>query len=382
MGKRERRRGLVGSAAGLSYEGWRKFFRSDVAQVTSRASRILKLVERLRSSPASPGAVKMVAGIIGRDTVGHSGEIREVFRELLGVECLGCDEVVKMVSRGVPLQLAIGSARLSFGRSEWLDELMLLERLTRESLGRSGVLEASEEFLEDLAERDYSALVGNPLGVLSMIRGLYASLRGILPLYSPHAFFIQALRGIPRFALEKLAWRSCVEAAGRLNVVLEELLPCADAEYSILSHVPGSTGDVVSSSIDAAYKLHDLALRGGLRRLRVADERERYLEEALPAAAPVAEMLGVEREFSSVSRALLSEGRAIDRHRGFRLVELRVKTERPARYVTVGRVRMGAGSFVSGVTPYLVLGLGRVVSVERRDAASVIFNLVVYTGAG
>ncbi len=381
-GKRGKRGEFAGNAARLGHEGWRRFFESHVAQVAARASRFLRLVERLRSSPESPEAVKIVMGVIGRDTVGRSKEIREAFRKLMGVECLGCGEAVEMVSRGVPLERAIGSARLSFRRSEWLDSLTLLERLAHESLRNTGMLETSEDVLRSFSERDYATLVGDPLKVFGMLRGLYASLRWVLPLYSPHAFLVQALRGVPRFAIDKLGWRSHVEVAGRFGLALEEKLPCADPDYSVVSHAPGSTGDMVSSMVDLAYRLHEIALRSSPRRLRVADERRKYLNEALLAVAPLAEMLGAGRELDAVSRTLLNEGRVAGRYLGYRLVEVRIKTQKPARYVTVGRARMGVELFMRGVAPYLVLGLGRMGGFEERGGVEVIFNLSVYAGVG
>lgn len=365
----------------LDHEEWKRFFKSDVVQAAGRASRLLSLVALLGGAPSSPATLKVVMGVIGRDTIGHSREIQALFRDLLGIECAGCPEAIERISMGIPLSRAASSVRLRFRGSEWLNLVRVLDRLLRESLKRAGVAELSEGYAYDLAEKDYAALAGNPLRVFSIVRGFYAASRRILPLYSPSAFFVQALRAVPRFCLGKLGAEESVEAARAFNIAVEEIVPCADESCSLLSHVPGSAGDLLSSAIDIVYRLHDLGSPHGSRRLRIRDELGGYVARVGPAVGFMAGVLGVERERGRVSRVLLSEGNVIGRYGGFKLVRLRVRTERPAKTVRVGGREWGAEAFVRGLSPYLVLGLGRLENL-RRGESDVEFDLTVYVRSG
>lgn len=365
----------------LSHEEWKKFFKTDVVQVAGRASRLLRLVELFEGSSASSATLKVVMGIIGRDTIGHSKGIQTIFRDLLGIECLGCRDAIERISMGMPLSRVIGSVGLKLGRSEWLDLVRVLDRLLRESLKKAGVAELSESYVDRSAERDYTTLVGNPLKIFSILRGFYAASRRILPLYSPHAFFVQALRAVPRFCLEKLVGEDHMGAAGAFNIAVEELVPCADSAYSLVSHIPGSTGDTLVSAIDVVYRLHELGISNSSKYLKIRDELMEYVARAGPAVSLVARVLGVERDFDRVSRVLLSEG-DIAGHRGdFRAVKLRVRTEKPAKSIVVGGRRLSTEVFTRGVSPYLVLGLGRLESL-RSDGSEVAFDLIVYVKSG
>lgn len=374
-------RGSFECALRLSHEDWRSFFRTDVVQVAGRASRLLRLVELLEGSSTSPTTLKVVMGVIGRDTVGHSRDIQTLFRDLLGIECLGCRDAIERISTGMPLSRVIGSVRLKIGESEWLNLVKVLDRLLCESLKRAGIMELSESYVDYLAGKDYTTLVGNPLKIFSILRGFYAASRRILPLYSPNAFFVQALRAAPRFCVEKLVGEEHIEVARAFNIAVEELVPCADSAYSLVSLTPGSTGDMLASAIDVVYRLHDLGMPHGSKHLRIRDELREYVARAYPAVSFMAKVLGVERELNRVSKVLLSEGDVVGRYRGFKLAKLRVKTGKPAKSVIVGGRELSVEVFMRGMSPYLVLGLGRLENL-KSDESNIAFDLTVYMKSG
>ncbi|MEM2207581.1 MAG: hypothetical protein QXG17_02695 [Sulfolobales archaeon] len=359
-----------------SYRELREFFKSDVTQLAGRASRLSRLVELINNSPTSPSSLKIVMGVIGRDTIGHSRRIQNLFRDFFGIECLGCREAVDRLSRGIPFSLVSSSVRLVFRGSEWFNVLVVLDKLLRESLRNAGAVEISENYVNSLVEKDYATLTGNPLKVFSILRGFYAASRKILPLYSPHAFFIQSLRAVPKFAIEKLAGSDIMESVRAFNIVAEELLPCVKDEYSLVSHTPGSVGDMLTSAMDSVYKLHELGVLYGSNYLRIRDEMGVYLSLVEPIASSLAELLGVKREFSSVS-SLLLRGSVVGDYRGFKLVKLRVRTEKPAESVVVGGKKLSAEVFLKGLSPYFVLGLGRLENF-RSNKVAVEFDLTAY----
>lgn len=368
---------LKKGAMKLYYEDWKKFFNSDVVQVAIRASRILGLVELLKNTSSSTLTLKVVAGVIGRDTVGHSRDVQNCFRDFLGVECLGCRDLVEKVSMGIPLTQVSVHARLSFNEVEWLNTLGVLDKVLRESLRVATGLEISSETLRAMTSRDYTTLTGNPLKVFNTLRGFYVASRRILPLYSSHTFLIQTLRGIPRFALEKLVGGESLEAMRKFRIDIREQVQCEDSNYSLLSHSAGTPGDLILSAVDLVYKLHEFGALRHLRYLRVRNERDAYLDRAASAIDFMAELLGVKREFNTLSKILLSSGRAIAVRPGLQLVKVKIRTEKPARYIGLrGRV-LKVEEFMKGLSPYSVLGLSKIESFVNSDVSSEA-DLLVY----
>ncbi|MCS7099543.1 MAG: hypothetical protein RMH84_06255 [Sulfolobales archaeon] len=369
--------GLAGEAIELSYDDWKRFFNVDIAGVAVRASRLLSLVELLRSAASPTAAVKIVAGVIGRNTVGHSRDIQKCFREFLGIECLGCRELVKRISVGVPLAQVSAYAKLSFKEAEWLNSLRVLEKFLRESLKIAAGIELRDEHLKAMATKDYAALTGDPLGVFSMLRGFYVASRRILPHFSPHAFLIQTLRGVPRFALERLVGKEGLEVLSRFRMSFRELIPCENSDYSLLSHSAGTPGDFISSSIDLVFRLHELGSSYRLKHLRVKNEKEVFLDKATLAVDRVAEWLSVKREFSTLSKLLLSGGRIVERLTTLQIVKVRIEAGKPARRVSIGGRELEVGEFMKGLSPYSVLGLSRFENLVDRGA-SIEAGLLVY----
>ncbi|MEM4830933.1 MAG: hypothetical protein QXZ60_01195 [Sulfolobales archaeon] len=361
----------------LSYRGMKKFFRSDLAQLASRASRILRLVEFIKTSSSSPLTLKIVMGVIGKNTIGHSRSIQNLFKDFLGIECLGCREAITRLSMGIPFSEVSSSARIVLRGSEWLNVLTVLEGLLRGILKNAGVLEVDESYIDSLAERDYSALAGNPLKAFSILRGFYAASHKILPMYNPYAFFIQSLRAVPKFVIERLVGNEIMKSMRTFNIEVKELLPCVDDEYSLVSHTPGSVGDMLSSVIDSVYKLHELGAPHSSRYLKVSDEMTRYLSFAISVTDSVAKLLAIEKEFDLVSTLLLNRGRTIRDYGDFKMVKLRVRTEKPAERVVAGEKKLDAVTFLKGLSPYLVLGLGK--PEEFRESESIVeFDLMAY----
>ena len=372
--------GVERGIAGLSYASWRRFFRAHVLRGAGYASRLLRFVEVLRDRSGTPSAVKIVMGVIGRDTVGPSRGIQACFSDLLGVECVGCREAVERISLGIPPPQVLGSVSLRFRGSELLDRLRVLEGLLRESLRVSIGLDIDEGYLASLVERDYAALAGNPLRVFSMVRGLLMALRKLLPLHNPHTFFLQALRWVPRFALERLLDGGSLGPAERFGVRIVELLPSVRDEYSLLTHKPGSTGDLITSAADLVYGVYEVVLPHTSRYLRVRDARGSYIVSVIPTLGSVAEALGVRRELSLVESALLGATSGTGGG-AYRLVRLTLRFENPARSVSLGGRRLPIEVFMRGISPYLVLGLARFERVSVGEGTAVA-DLSVHLRAG
>lgn len=360
----------------FSSEGWRRFFKVETLQLAGRASRLLKLANLLRSATASPSTVKIVMGVIGKNTVGHSREIQKCFSRFLGVDCLGCREAVEKISMGIPFPRVRNSVRVVPKESDWLSALETLDRLLVESLKSVGY-EISGDYVESLVKRDYTALTGNPLKVFGLLKGFFAASRRILPFYSPYAFFINSLRYVPRFAIERLVGEESLEVARTFNIVAEELLPSENREYSLLTHGPGTAGSLLSSAIELVYRVHELGMPHSSRYLRIRDEKGLYLDSAGQTMDFLAKLLGVEREVSTLNRTLLVLGSAVREHRGYRLVRLVLRAERPSTHVLLGNKRLDVEIFMKGLSPYFILGLGWLENIASNET-HIAADLLVY----
>jgi len=365
-------RGFVG----LGYDEWRRFFKVDLFRVASYSARVRRLVELLKARSGTLAAVKIVMGVIGKDTVGYSRDIQECFSSFLGVRCLRCREATAKVSMGMPLEQVVPSVALRFEETEFLSSVMVLERLARESVRLAVGVDIDEGYLNTAAEKDFNALVGNPLKVFDLLRGLLTTLRRMLPHYSPHAFFVYSLRNVPRFAAERFLGAMNIEVAGKFGIAFEDLIPARDSSYSLISHRPGTVGDVLVSAIDTAFRVHEVCDLLHHKRLRVRDERQHHIEAFTPLIEDVADALGVKSQLETVVAPLLGSARR-ERRGSYSVVRIGVRTENPALYVSAGGRRIPVDRFMGGLAPYLLLGLGRFENVVR-EASNITADLVVY----
>lgn len=360
----------------LSYDGWREFFKVDLLRVASYAARIRRLVELLKLRSGTLAAVKIVMGVIGRDTIGYSRDIQECFSSFLGVECLRCREAIAKVSAGVPFEQVASSVALRFGEVEFLKLVRVLEGLVRDGVKAAIGVDIDEDYLNTVVEKDFNTLSGNPLRLFKLLGGLLTTLRRVLPHYNPYTFFVYSLRNTPRFAVEKFLGVANIEVAGRFGIAIENLIPSKDGAYSIISHKPGSVGDTLASATDLMFRIHEVGIVLNHRRLRVRDERRDYIEVFTPLVKDVASTLGVEGHMRMVTAILLSSAQR-EKHGTYITVRTKVRTENPALNASIGGRRIAVDRLMSGLAPYLLLGLGRFENIVKREA-DIVADLVVY----
>lgn len=365
----------VGSFTRLTSDGWRKYFKVDLLRAASYAARIRRLVELLKLRSGTLAAVKIVMGVIGRDTVGYSRDIQECFSDFLGVKCIGCQEAVAKVSMGVPLEQVAPSAAIKFGEVEFLNLVKVLEGLLREGMRTAIGADIDEDYLNAVVTKDFNALSGNPLRVFNLLRGLLTTLRKVLPHYNPYTFFVYSLRNAPRFAVEKFLGTANIEVASRFGIAIEDLIPSKDGAYSIVTHKPGTVGDALVSATDIIFQVHEVGALLHHKRLRVRNERQHYVETFTPLVEDVASTLGVERQLKVVV-ALLSNLRR-ERYGSYSVVKAKIKTENPALHASIEGRRIPIDRFVGGLAPYLLLGLGKFENVSKEET-NIVANLVIY----
>jgi len=359
----------------LMGETWRRFLKVDVLRSLNYVKRVLRLVEVLRSSSTSVRTVKIAVGIIGRDTVGHSRDIRETLERLLGVTCVGCDEVVRDVARGIPLEQVAPSAKLLFHETQLLRELKLLEGLLTEVA--KGHARVNEDYVEELVRRDYITLTGNPLELFRLLRGLVAVLLRLLPLYSPVSFTVRSLRSVPRFAVAKLLGDPLPESLRRFGVELVELLPVEPGEYTLLTHRVGSLGDLISSVVDRACAALREVSTARPRYVRVPDWERAYLGFALAQLGRFAELLEVTREATVVGNLVRDVGKVLRTSEDYILVGARLLVG-PGPKAYIGGRMVSTEVLLKGLAPYLVLNLAELRSIDRGEHGPTRLELYVY----
>lgn len=356
---------------------WSRFLKVDVLRALSYVKRALRLVDVLRGSSTSLQTVKIVAGVIGRDTVGHSRDVREALERLLGVTCVGCDGLVRDVAMGIPLERVATGVKLVFHDTPLLRELKLLEGILAEVIRRSTRMEVDEEYVEEVVRKDYVSLAGNPLELFRLIRGLVATLLRLLPLYSPVTFTVRSLKLAPRFAVAKLLGDPLPELLVKLGVDLVELLPVEPGDYTLLTHRAGSLGDLISSAVDRAYAALREVGSARPRYVKVLDWERAYVEFALAQLGRFAELLEATREVGVVENLLREAGRVLRTTESYTLLGVRLLVG-PGPRAYVGSRRASTELLFRGLAPYLVLNLAEVRSVARRDPEPTLLELAVY----
>ncbi len=361
----------------LDERSWSRFLKVDVLRALNYVERVLRLVEVLKESSTSLQTVKIAAGIIGRDTVGHSRDVREALERLLGVACVGCDELVKDVARGIPIERVATGVKLVFHDTPLLRELKLLEGILAEVIRRSTKVEVDEEYLEEVMHKDYVSLAGNPLELFRLFRGLVAALLRLLPLYSPVTFTVRSLRLAPRFAVAKLLGDPLPELLSKLGVDLVELLPVEPGNYTLLTHRAGSFGDLVSLTVDRAYAALREVGNARPKYLKVLDWERAYVEFALAQLGSFAELLGVTQEVEKVENFFKDVGRAVRTTDSYTLLTAKV-TIGPGPKAYIGSRRASTELLFKGLAPYLVLNLVELKLLARRDSGPTSLNLFLY----
>jgi len=359
----------------LDERSWSRFLKVDVLRALSYVKRVLRLVEVLRGGSTSLQTVKIAAGIIGRDTVGHSRDVREALERLLGITCVGCDELVRDVARGIPLERVATGVKLVFHDTPLLRELKLLEGILAEVIRRS--TRVDEGYVEEVVCRDYVSLAGNPLELFRLFRGLVAALLRLLPLYSPVTFTVRSLRLAPRFAAAKLLGDPLPELLNRLGVDLVEFLPVEPGDYTLLTHRAGSFGDLISSAVDRAYAALREVGNARPKYLKVLDWGRAYVEFALAQLSSFAELLGVTQEVERVENLVREVGRAVRTTDRYTFLTARV-TVGPGPKAYIGSRRASTELLFKGLAPYLVLNLAEVELLARRDSGPTSLNLSLY----
>jgi hypothetical protein len=345
----------VGSA-----EKWKKYFKGNIAVALGYCERVLGILNNLRIKSEDIVTKKIVAGVIGRDTIGHWRDIQEIFSEFFGIKCVNCDEIIKSIAIGIPAEQVLQKASLKFEDSElvkFVEELFLL---------LSRILKISNVNIEghDIRrkiERDLSALVNNPLRIVEIVKGFYDSLRSLLPLYNGFTFFLMVSRSITNTLLEKYFKSLDLEMLNRFGIRFKEENICSNIK--VFMHERESVGYYTTILVPTIYSMFSKS-RSLRRFIGDVNEEEKFIKEMLKIVSNIYRDLGYVEEqpfYVALYRgAIATRVRANHIHL---VAKVRIDNERDT--ATIHTYSTSCENFVHLLEPYIITGLAYIESISK-----------------
>jgi hypothetical protein len=338
-----------------SAEKWKMFFQGDIGRALGYCERVLGLYNNIRMRLGDEKVKKIVVGVIGKDTIGHWRDIQEVFREFFGVKCVRCEEVVRSIAMGVPYSVALKNASLRLEDSSYIrnvEELaILLSKVHRES---NIYLEKSDNLKE--LERDFSALLNNPLNIVEIVRGFYSSLKYLLPLYNRFTFFITISKYITRNLLEKYFKDLDLKLLSKFNIRFREDKLCKNID--ILTHEKGSIGEAIVFLVNSIYRFFDRS-RGMRRIIGVKDEEERFVKEMLKLVTVIYQDLELVENTALYSSLYRSAVRTLAKG-GYIYISVRVRIDQERNVAIIHNYTTSCENLVNIIEPYMITGLASI----------------------
>jgi len=357
-----------------SAEKWKKYFKGNIAVALGYCERVLGIFNNLKIRGGDVVTKKIVAGVIGRDTIGHWRDIQEIFSEFFGIKCVNCDEIIKSIVIGIPAEQVLQKASLKFEDSElvkFTEELfLLLSRVLKVSN-----VNLEEHDIERKIERDLSALVNNPLRIVEIVKGFYDSLRSLLPLYNGFTFFLMVSRSITNTLLEKYFKSLDLEMLNRFGIRFREENICSNIKVFI--HEKESVGNYITLLISTIYNIFNRS-KGLKRFIGDVNEEERFISEMLKVIDDVYRDLGVHKEqtfYTALYRGAISTH--VKAKYTHIITHVRIDAKRDAAHIHT--LTINCENFVKLLEPYIITGLAYIKNVikEEKDVLKVTIDMYV-----
>ncbi len=185
---------------------WYRYFRKYLGHLYLALGRnigVWRLLSGDISSAAfSPSLARLLLGVIGRRTVGHSGRIRRIVRNVYGVGVRGSDQIVRKIRMGVPLGSLDDEIKvfrvedrepiISLIEYSYYRVRSILERLPR---GKEIIGEIDSR-VESGLEATYRSIRSNPLNLVKQLSSCLPAISRIQPHLNPYSRIAISLRSI------------------------------------------------------------------------------------------------------------------------------------------------------------------------------------------
>ncbi|ADM27219.1 hypothetical protein Igag_0378 [Ignisphaera aggregans DSM 17230] len=348
----------------LSIDGWKKYLSVDILRVYGYIQRLKEIYNGLRSSYESVRSKKIVMGVVGKDTIGYWRDIQYVFKDFFGIECSGCEEAVKRIAMGIPLENVVDSVKLVFRDSKLIQDLDSIYNILNRILStivdvRNGDRISIEDYLNRLS--------GNPLYIFDILRGFYSTMVNLLPLYNEYTLFLEITRFIPMKLYNIFFKGFDFNILKKIGIVYRSIDVCKDQEYMAVVHEAHSVGSSINVLVDEIYRYIDLSRKNlKIKMIKLYDERAIFVESMSKFIDDIYEFLdikNIDKFYNDLDR--YSHRKFIKA--GYSYLESKIRIDMETDYVALGESRYKCEQFMDMLSPYIILGLGWIDSINRKN---------------
>ena len=249
---------------------WYRYFRKYLGHLYLALGRnvgVWRLLSSdISSASSSPSLKRLLLGVIGRKTIGHSGRIRRIVRNVYGVGVRGSDQIVRKIRMGVPLGSLDDEIKvfrvedrepiISLIEYSYYRVRSILEKLPR---GKEIVSEIDSR-VENGLETTYRSIRSNPLNLVKQLSSCLPAISRIQPHLNPYSRIAISLRSITLGHIE-MFYGSYRDIDGFLRSFLASGLEPAIAiegsdDSTIYSYREGSVLKDLSELIYGVRKLY------------------------------------------------------------------------------------------------------------------------------
>ncbi|MEL9939532.1 MAG: hypothetical protein QXH86_00705 [Ignisphaera sp.] len=342
---------LIPSVA--SNEKWKQFFKRDIGRALGYCERVVGLYNKFSMTSSDIKTKKIVAGIIGKNTIGHWRDIQKIFEEFFGIKCIKCSEAIKDVARGMPYDIALQKISLLFGESRTIKEIESMIVILSD-IYKSSIIARPSTTASNILDTDYNTLTGNPLHIIRILKGLYTSLLALLPLHNEFTYFLLITRNIDYDLFKKYFTGLDLEFLSRFGIRYRKIRLCD--ETTIIGHEKNSTGEKVLFLVDNIYRLFEQQPYAIRKLINVVDEKEKFVRNMIKTARRVSTELRV-KDIQSLYSSLYRSAEKRYVRAEYIYVETFARIDRRDCEVKIKDLSIPYKDFIEYMEPYAITGL-------------------------
>ncbi|MEM0026553.1 MAG: hypothetical protein QXT53_01280 [Ignisphaera sp.] len=346
-----------------SYEKWKQFFKRDIGRALGYCERIVGLYNKLSMTYSDINTKKIVAGIIGKNTIGHWRDIQKIFEEFFGIKCIRCSEIVKDIASGIPYDMVLQKVSLFFGEPRAIREIEALMVILAE-IYKNSVIARPPAITSSIFNVDYNTLTSNPLHIIRILRGLYTSFLALLPLYNEFTYFLLITRNMDYDLFKKYFRDLDLGFLSRFGIKYRKIHLCE--ETAIIGHEKNSAGEKIQILVNNIYRFFKQQPYAIRRFIRVIDEEEKFVRSMIATLQGISTELGIKVSQSLYSSLYRNAEKRYIRA-GYTYVETIIRVNRRDCSVKIKDFSIAYKDFVGYMEPYMITGLFQLDNIIPKD---------------
>lgn len=349
----------------LDKDRWRRYFKVELLRAFGYCRKILELYDRILSDSSNPLIKKMIMGIIGRDTIGHWRDIQMFYRKFFGITCTGCEDAIKHVAMGIPLDKVVNNISITT-----INKWKLMEDIRIQTIILSNILNKVDN-KDDALTYDINALIkrlsSNPLEIFRLVRGFYSVNISILPLYNECTFFLYITRSIPKDLINQFFSNIDISVLSSYGIKFDEIKVCRDDEFSLLVPSNNSINQYIITYIEVLYRVVKQSLRLSLKTFfKVSDEELNFISTMVNEAKKIEKEMNFETSVKTINiiRRNSSMRKIGPNYRYFiaKLLFYRDKDK-----VAINSNILKCEDLFNGLSPYFITGLAYFNDIQEKE---------------